>query len=130
MDQANCPICHSSPLMPPHEVCCACFNKLKALWVHPREFWEAYCHGDEHNINFYINGDIESWENFISPNLTAIDIAIVIIDFAGECAMDSGAKNATAWHLKRLDFVSDCIDLLDDALFLPASREQVNTCKK
>lgn len=147
MLQSACPICHANPLMAPHEVCDVCFHKIKGRWVHSREFWENYeseselrwrghreaCvtpEQHERNVNFRINSEIERWEIRTSPRLTAISVAIDIIDGAGEAIMDCDTESERTWHLQRLNFVSDCIDLLNDALFLPASREQINNCKK
>lgn len=147
MPQSLCPICREKSLMAPHEVCGICFNKIKGRWVQPREFWEEYERESEQlwgkqreislaqeqherNVNFRINSEIERWEIRTSPRLTAISVAIDIIDGAGEAIMDRDTESERTWHLQRLNFVSDCIDLLNDDLFLPASREQINNGKK
>ncbi|WP_259469045.1 hypothetical protein [Salmonella enterica] len=147
MYRSLCPICRVNRLMTPHEVCDVCFNKIKRRWVHSRQFWENVSGESEaqrrghretsvtqeqhkHNVDFRINSEIERWKIRTSPKLTAVSVAIDIIDGTGEAIMDCGAESELAWHLQRLNFVSDCIDRLNDDLFLPASREQLNNCKK
>ncbi|AGB76731.1 hypothetical protein D782_0677 [Enterobacteriaceae bacterium strain FGI 57] len=106
MTPSLCPICLKKTPVHPHDVCRVCFDKFKAEPDNTCEFWKEKI-----------------------PHPVAIDLAILIIDNAGEREMDRGKKSEMAWHLKRLDFVSDCIDLLPDSLFLPASRQNVKICQ-
>ncbi|CTV74924.1 TPA: hypothetical protein RY491_002274 [Escherichia albertii] len=110
MPKTTCPICLIHSITLPHGVCQVCFNRLKAWHFHTSDFWK------------------ESWEILSSPCLSAIDVAVIIVDAAGESLLEP--QREKEWHLRRLLFIGDCIDHLDDAVFFPVPRSEINACKK
>ncbi|EEW2544562.1 hypothetical protein BB542_04280 [Escherichia coli] len=106
----KCPVCFSHPVALPHGVCQTCYNRLKAWHYHSNNYWK------------------ESWETCASPRLSALYVAVMIVDAAGESQL--ATRKEKEWHLRRLSFVSDCIDHLDDTDLFPLTRSEVNTCKK
>ncbi|QTA27104.1 hypothetical protein [Escherichia albertii] len=110
MPKTTCPICLIHSITLPHGVCQVCFNRLKAWHFHTSDFWK------------------ESWEILSSPCLSAIDVAVIIVDAAGESLLET--QREKEWHLRRLLFIGDCIDHLDDAVFFPVPRSEINACKK
>ena len=127
-----CPVCEKNPAAPPHEVCQACYDKVKAYYVRPRE---RFAQGQEkmrlqwlakgqilapetiaHNIAFGMKSEAERWARIVGDGLSAAFVMIEAVD---------DSTPTRAFHRRRVVCMRDLIEQLDPTLFAPANKAQV-----